>query len=137
MPRCQACGLIGGPALTKSAGKGRFLVVEDEEEVARLALIPLIRPYGDITLIEDYGPAERLIEKGAEEWTGVLMDVRLPGGSGLALLRLARVRWPLVPAMLMTGYNDDKAANTAFDLRADYVIKPWKAQRIRDRKSVV
>ena len=117
--------------MTKSAGKGRFLVVEDEEEVARHALIPLISPFGDVTLIEDFGPAKRLIEKGAEEWTGVLVDVRLPGGSGLALLGLARARWPLVPAMLMTGYNDDKAANTAFDLRADYVIKPWKAQRIR------
>ncbi len=118
--------------MSKSSSKGgRFLVVEDDESVAREAIVPLLRPFGESTVVGDFQEGKRQLDGSKGEWTGVVLDVRLPGGSGLALLRVARPRWPLMPIMLITGFNEDKAANAAFDLRAEYVIKPIKPQRIR------
>lgn len=108
-----------------------FLIVEDEDLVVR-ALRKIIRPFGDVVVATDYAQARRIIEEGDDRgWTAMLIDKTLPGGSGLDLLPIARRRWPLLPIVLMTGFNDDAAANAAHDLDVAYVAKPWTPERVR------
>jgi two-component system response regulator DevR len=56
----------------------------------------------------------------------------LPDGSGLDFLRLVRAANPRVPALVLTGVIDHDVANAAFDLRAQYLVKPATPVQIRD-----
>lgn len=107
-----------------------FLVVEDDDLVVR-SLRKIIRPFGEVVVATDYASAKGFIEGNSRDWTAMLVDMKLPDGSGLDLLPLARRRWPLLPMVLMTGYNDDAAVNAAHDLGVAYVAKPWTPERVR------
>lgn len=106
-----------------------FLIVEDDDLVVR-TLRKLIRPFGEVVVATDFAQGKRAIENG-QSWTAILVDKKLPGGSGVDLLPLARKRWPLVPIVLMTGFNDDDSANAAHDHDVAYVAKPWTPARVR------
>ncbi len=106
----------------------RFLVVEDEELVAR-ALRKVLAPFGEVSLAMTVKEAETLLASGAE-WSAFFIDIGLPDGSGMAVLAQARGAHPETPAMVLTGKLDAEAINTAFDLEAEYVLKPVRRSRI-------
>lgn len=55
----------------------------------------------------------------------VVSDVRMPGASGIELLRLARLENPGLPFLLVTAYADVRDAVSAMRLGAvDYISKP-------------
>jgi len=64
-------------------------------------------------------------------WTGFVLDVGLPDGSGLDLLADARTKFPATPALVLTGRTEASSINAAFDLNADYVVKPIAEARVR------
>jgi DNA-binding NarL/FixJ family response regulator len=107
-----------------------FLIVDDDDLVVR-SLRKIIRPFGDLVVAIDFVSARRILEGEDRGWTAMLIDKSLPGGSGIDLLHIARRRWPILPIVLMTGYNDDLAANSAHDLGVAYVTKPWTPERVR------
>jgi DNA-binding NarL/FixJ family response regulator len=109
-------------------GDGCFLVVDDEDVVVR-SLAKLILPFGDAIPATTTRQADVLLA-GHVAWTGLIIDYQLPDGSGLDLLARARSRHPLVPALMLTGHNDREAANTAYDLDAEYLVKPAESAMI-------
>ncbi len=67
-----------------------------------------------------------LDEPGAEPPHLLLSDIRMPGESGLALLRQVRQRLPDLPVIIMTAYSDLDSAVAAFQGGAfDYLAKPF------------
>jgi len=106
----------------------RFLVVDDDSVVQR-ALGRVVRRQGDVLAASTCQEAAALLADRSA-WTAFLFDVQLPDGSGLELLARARASHPTTPAMVLTGNNEDAAANAAYDLRAHYVIKPVASERI-------
>ena len=54
----------------------------------------------------------------------------LPDGSGLDVLALARTLYPGTPALVLTGDTAPATINGAFDLDADFVVKPFDARRV-------
>ena len=56
----------------------------------------------------------------------LVSDVRMPGESGLQLLRAAKERHPNLPVIIMTAYSDLESAVTAFQGGAyEYLPKPF------------
>ena len=56
----------------------------------------------------------------------IVSDIRMPGESGLKLLRQARERYPHVPVIIMTAYSDLESAVAAFQGGAyEYLPKPF------------
>jgi two-component system response regulator DevR len=106
----------------------RFLVVEDDELVGR-AICRLLAPYGESMVALTVLEAQRILGSRAD-WSAFFIDLRLPDGSGIDVLAEARVDHPTTPAMLLTGCVEANAINAAFDLDADYVVKPVRRQRI-------
>lgn len=107
---------------------GRFLVVEDDPYVAR-ALELILRRHSDVVVVGSAGEADVLLA-GNSSWSGIFLDIRLPDGSGLDVLRRARVVHPHLPAMVLTGLAYAEAINSAYDLHAEYVVKPVATERI-------
>ena len=56
----------------------------------------------------------------------MVSDIRMPGESGLELLRQAKARHPSLPVIIMTAYSDLESAVTAFQGGAyEYLPKPF------------
>ncbi len=63
----------------------------------------------------------------------VLLDVRMPGMSGIALLERLRQQYPGLPIVIMTGHGDIDMAVRAMKLGAvDFVTKPFSSQALLD-----
>jgi DNA-binding NarL/FixJ family response regulator len=107
---------------------GRFLVVEDDPDVAR-ALERIVRRRSQVVVVGTAREADALLAD-ASSWSGMFLDVRLPDGSGLDVLRRARKAHPLTRAMVLTGVLEADAINVVHDLRGEYVVKPVATDRI-------
>ncbi|HEY3820641.1 MAG TPA: response regulator transcription factor [Polyangiaceae bacterium] len=109
-------------------GEARFLFVDDDLDVCR-AMARLVRPHGEPVCAATVAEAEEQL-RGDGEWSGFVLDVGLPDGSGLELLTRARHRHALTPALVLTGHVDGDLINRAYDLGAEYVVKPIDRERL-------
>ncbi len=60
------------------------IIIVDDHEVARLGLKALLERHSDFTVVDEAGTAREAIQKAeAHQPDVVVMDIRLPGGSGI------------------------------------------------------
>ena len=114
----------------------RLLVVDDDR-----AILTLI---GTIALAEGFDVATTISGEDAMHQIGqrpvdlVLVDLRMPGITGLDVLRSIREISPRVKVVLMTGYGTIDSAVEAVKLGAvDYLTKPFDLPRLRQLLSTV
>ena len=116
-------------ASSATAIRGRILVVDDEEAV-RETLEALLVSHGfkvKFAVDADTG----LAAMGQDESDLVLLDVKLPGRSGLAVLQEFRRHNKTLPIIMLTALKDIDIARAAFKNGAqDYIPKPWDADEL-------
>jgi len=107
----------------------RILVVDDSELVCQQLSQLLARPDRQIKVAHDGTTAlEWLVERN---FSLVLTDLRLPGISGLDLIREVRQRDLPVTVIVMTGHASIDTAVAAMQLGAyDYLLKPIDSVRL-------
>lgn len=110
--------------------RARCLIVDDEAP-ARAELRFLLERFDDVQVVgEATNPEEALELLRSLHYDVVLLDVRMPGGSGLDVAAGA-ARLPVPPAVVFTTAYPDHAVD-AFDLAAaDYLVKPFDEARLR------
>jgi DNA-binding NtrC family response regulator len=103
--------------------KGRVLIVDDEAD-ARTALGELLR--GDGYLVETAADGFKALGKVAEFAPDlVLTDLRMPGMSGVDLLKKLRADHPEVVVLVMTAFGAMESAVAALrEGAAGYFMKP-------------
>lgn len=117
---------------TQPASDFAILYVDDEE----MALKYFRRAVGNDFTVHTAGDVEEglaiLQEKGDQ--IGVLVtDQRMPGQSGVDLLKKVRDRWPHIVRLLTTAYADLEDAIEAVN-RGEifrYITKPWDIKALR------
>ena len=119
LPPNEGTRRVSGTTL-RSAVVAPFLVVEDDNDVAR-AIARFLSRYGEVVIATTFDEG---ILAAARVWIGMIIDVGLPGGSGLDVLKRARVMNPTAYAMLLTGNGDEAVYTASVKLRAQYVPKP-------------
>ncbi len=107
-----------------------LLVVEDERSV-RECCRDVARSLGFSTqTAETRDEASRLLEGGNADV--ILLDLRLPGGNGLELLRDIKQQLPEAVTIVMTGFASVQSAVQAMKLGAyDYITKPFNYDELR------
>jgi EAL domain-containing protein (putative c-di-GMP-specific phosphodiesterase class I)/ActR/RegA family two-component response regulator len=99
------------------------LLIEDETQV-RNAYARVLRESG-LSVIElaDASEVEETLDSGA--FDAVVSDIRMPGTTGIDVLRAARRRDPDLPVILVTAGGDLSSAVEALDHGAlHYLLKP-------------
>lgn len=107
----------------------RILIVDDDAPV-RSSLERLLGRVGHscVTAADVAEAAESL---DAEEFDLVLLDVVMPGGSGLDLLRSVTTEAPDTAVIMVTGVDDRASAAAAINTGAyGYVLKPFGPNEI-------
>ncbi|MFQ5663764.1 MAG: sigma-54-dependent transcriptional regulator [Terriglobia bacterium] len=109
--------------------RGHILVVDDEADV-RETLDALLTSVGFTTSFA--GDAEGGLKAMTEQPCDlVLLDVKLPGRSGLAVLQEFRRLNAELPIIVLTALKDIDVARAAFKNGAqDYIPKPWDADEL-------
>jgi DNA-binding response OmpR family regulator len=102
----------------------KILLVEDEIEILDAITEYLEREGYAVTRAVDGAEALRRVENEPPDL--VLLDVGLPGLSGLEVLRRLREDHPRVPVVMLTGLDDEAQARRTLQMGAvDYVRKPF------------
>ncbi len=107
-----------------------LLVVEDERSV-RECCREVARSLGfAVQVAESREEIYRAMDAGHPDV--ILLDLRLPGGSGLDILRELKRRFPEVVVIVMTGFATVQSAVQAMKLGAyDYITKPFNFEELR------
>ncbi len=109
---------------------GTVLIVEDERTLARAVKAFLIESGYEAEIAPDAEQAMGLIESLRPDV--VFSDVRLPGMSGIELLRRIRDFDASIPVVIMTAYGTIEGAVEAVKLGAfDYLKKPVDLEELR------
>jgi DNA-binding response OmpR family regulator len=109
----------------------RVLVVEDEEGVGDVFVDYLIELGHQPILVRSAEAA--LGRLGTERPDAIILDVNLPGMSGLEFLQLGRVRDLGVPIVAVSGVATESQARECLRLGAlDFVGKPVPLERLSD-----
>ncbi len=104
-------------------------MVDDEEAVRRLLKMLAERLGYQADTAGDIEEAKQKLE--SMDFSLVLADVNMPGGSGLELLGYIGEQHPETAVVVVTGIDDADLASTALDQGAyGYVIKPFEANEI-------
>ncbi|NHC40148.1 response regulator transcription factor [Bacillus sp. MM2020_1] len=112
--------------------KDSILVVEDEEKIARLLELELEYEGYHVTKVVDGLEAFAAYKNG--NWDLILLDVMLPGISGIELLRRIRLTNKTTPVLLLTakGSVEDKVSGLDYGAN-DYITKPFQIEEVLAR----
>lgn len=118
----------GGIFMTKNS----ILVVEDEEKILRLLELELEYEGYEVGKSLDGLRAFELYQ--SRKWDLVLLDVMLPGISGIELLRRIRAHDEHTPVILLTAKSSVEDKVSGLDLGAnDYITKPFQIEELLAR----
>ena len=107
------------------ATDGIKVLVVDDEETVRMLLQRILQAAGyDVVTAADGKEALSVIADG--DIDVVLLDIKMPGLSGIDVLGKISTDWPNVCAIMVTAVADVQTAVAAMKLGAyDYITKPF------------
>jgi two-component system response regulator DevR len=113
-----------------SAGRPFRLLVVDDHEVVRQGLVALLDRRPNFQVVAEAGTVEEaLAQAHLHQPDIVIMDVRLPDGSGVEACREIRADLPDTRVIMLTSFPDDEAVLSAIVAgAAGYLLKQIRAR---------
>ncbi|EJL99588.1 response regulator with CheY-like receiver, AAA-type ATPase, and DNA-binding domains [Pseudomonas sp. GM102] len=109
----------------------KILIVDDEPDIRELLEITLGRMKLDTFSARNLAEAQALLAQ--ETFDLCLTDMRLPDGTGLALVQHIQQRYAQVPVAMITAYGSLETAINALKAGAfDFLTKPVDLTRLRE-----
>ncbi|MDQ3368290.1 MAG: sigma-54 dependent transcriptional regulator [Myxococcota bacterium] len=112
--------------MSEAEARARVLVVEDDPEVTRIIARKLNADGHELELFDDPRPVLDKLAAGAL-WDVVILDVGLPGISGIDVLKSFREAGSLASVVMLTGDQTASTATTCMRAGAFYYLtKPFQ-----------
>jgi len=108
------------------------ILICDDHEVVREGLRTLLAGRSDMRVVAEAGTVADAVEAAARETPDiVIMDVRLPDGSGVEACRSIREILPATRVIMLTSYPDDEALYASIIAGASgYLLKQTRAKAL-------
>jgi DNA-binding response OmpR family regulator len=122
------------PDVTTTRGNRRILVVDDEPHIRRVLGAVLEGRGYQVTMASD--GSQGLEELGGDGADLVILDLMMPGASGLEILSKIRTdpRRPDVPVIILTAKGQDTDRDAALAGGAnDFLTKPFSPKKLLAR----
>ena len=109
-----------------------ILVVDDEELMRRFIVTFLSKlGYSSVMAIDGIEALEKMKENKID---AVITDIKMPGMDGILLTKEISTRYPGVPVMVMTAFDEEYSAGTAISLGArEFIKKPFSPEEFAIR----
>jgi cyclic di-GMP phosphodiesterase len=119
------------PRLAHRTGPISLLIVDDEEAI-RKSLQRFLRRKGyELTAVGTGGEALRALQR--QKIAAVVLDIRLPDGSGVDLVPKLLELEPDVAIVMLTAVNDAASATLSLQRGAmEYLVKPFDLAQLAD-----
>jgi len=113
-----------------SPGPALRLLIVDDHEVVRQGLVALLDRREEFQVVAEAGTVAEAIEQARKfEPDIVVLDVRLPDGSGIEACREIRSELPRTRVVMLTSYPDEEAVLSAIVAGASgYLLKQIRAR---------
>jgi len=101
------------------------IVVVDDHQIVRQGVRSLLSNYDDFEIVGEAETATEAMDViGKTLPDVVLLDIRMPGESGIQTLRKIRNSYPQIKVLMLTSYREDEYVIGALREKADgYVLK--------------
>lgn len=110
----------------------RILVVDDEADIRDLIALKLGSAGFDVSVAMDGNSGLR--EALAGDFDGIVLDVMMPGMSGIDVLHALRQAEISTPVLLLTAKAQERDIEAGFAVGADdYVTKPFSPRALLAR----
>jgi two-component system KDP operon response regulator KdpE len=112
--------------------EGRVLIVDDDYALRRVLHTTLFSAGFDVT--EAASGDEALALAHAVQYDVILMDLQMPGKSGVEICRELRKNFPRIAILILTVSDDEDLKVEALDAGADdYITKPFHTRELTAR----
>lgn len=110
------------------------VLVADDHAVVRRGLRQILAETPDIMVGGEAATAAEVLRMVREQrWSVVVLDISLPGGSGLEILSTLRKECPEVPVLVLTVYSEEQYAVRAIKAgAAGFLTKESAPERLID-----
>jgi DNA-binding response OmpR family regulator len=110
----------------------KLLVIEDDRMFAAL-IARALKEEGHVTdVVGEY--AEGRVLAFVHDYDGILLDVQLPGGSGLSIAQELRKEGRMTPILMLTSNDSPSDIVRGLDTGADdYLTKPFELEVLKAR----
>jgi len=110
----------------------KLLVVEDDRMLSELIRRALVEDGFTVDVAPDGEQAETVAF--VHDYDGIILDLVLPGKSGLQLVQQLRREGRLTPILILTGRRDKRDIVRGLDIGADdYLTKPFDLDELKAR----
>ena len=110
----------------------RLLLAEDEKELSN-ALTAVLK-HNNYSVDAVYNGTDALSYASADNYDGLILDIMMPGMTGLEVLREIRRKGNRVPVLLLTAKSELEDKVTGLDAGADdYLTKPFAMSELLAR----
>ena len=107
---------------TKALDK-KILLIEDDPTFAKIVTTFLNKKGYEVSTAPNLQSGEKLLN--SEKFELLLLDYRLPDGIGLDLISKMGLHFPILPVVIITGFDDLRTAVKSIQSGAfEYIIKP-------------
>jgi two-component system, cell cycle sensor histidine kinase and response regulator CckA len=114
-------------------GSGQVLVADDDEVVAGVAA-SILRSRGfDVVVVHDGRSCIERFEADPAAVALAVVDLTMPGATGVEVIRALRARRPELPVVLTTGYDVlEVQAELGVGVRVELLAKPYRIDDLAD-----
>jgi DNA-binding NtrC family response regulator len=128
------CGLMKNVDIRwRSGPMEKRLLVVDDDAVIRQGLQRILENGG--FYVETFGNGRLAIERMQEhDFDLVITDLKMPGMSGMEVMKSIKILQPEVPIIIITGFSAvDSAVESMKGGAADYIAKPFTPEEIIEK----
>jgi two-component system response regulator DevR len=115
------------------------VILVDDHEIVRLGLKTLLGDIPWVEVVAEGGSAEEALQLAAKYHPDVvIMDIRMPGESGITACKKIVTRWPGMQVIMLTSYDEDALIFKALEAGASgFVLKQVGNQPLIDALDAV
>ena len=116
------------------ADKRLKVLIVDDHDIVRQGLAMLLARQEDLLVVGETGTAAQAVKKARDlEPDVVVLDIRLPDGSGVEACREIRDNNKHIKVLMLTSYSNDEAVmGTIMAGASGYLLKEIRSQEIVD-----
>lgn len=119
-----------------SANSGPILVVDDERDICELVQLTLEGLGFEVLLGHSGEEGLKHVRSRGNDIQLVMLDLAMPGMSGVDVLGNIKQEFPEVPVVIMSGYVTDKSEVAALGA-TDVLQKPFLLSDVEERVNTV